>query len=99
MSKPYQDICDDLVQVAVRFEMARREHERALAECARVRRQLPPGVPMTPRHTASLDLAIALEIRLRRELAEREAAYKEAAGVITRALEERSAAMTGMVAQ
>jgi hypothetical protein len=97
--KPYSEVVEALIQAAIRYETARREHERAVSECQRVRGQLPPGVPVNPRQVTELEAAMALERYLRDELSRSESAYKAAAKVIADELEQRATAASSMVPQ
>jgi hypothetical protein len=94
MTKTYQQLCDDLVQLAVKYELSRREHDRAIDECKRARARLPPGVSIMVGGTDdTLELALAMERASRDVLAKAEGAYKDAAKVITAELEARNAKM------
>jgi hypothetical protein len=87
-TRSYQDLRDDLVNAAVGYELARREHEHATEECKRVRDSIDPNALIKNAHT--LEVAMVLERKRREELAKAESAYKALAKTITAELEKRS---------
>jgi hypothetical protein len=65
--RPYTEIVDTLVQSAVKYEMARREHERATLGVLVARGTARPDASSAWHNAQDLEIAIAMERRRRDE--------------------------------
>jgi hypothetical protein len=94
--RPYTEIVDTLVQSAVKYEMARREHERATLGVLVARGTARPDASSAWHNAQDLEIAIAMERRRRDELAAADSAYKAAAKIFTEEMESRGNALAAI---